>query len=238
MTRARALWAAALALSCASPAFAAKPFPPPPRDWVHNENVLSPSAERALSETLETLHRSTGRQFVVAAFRSLEGESLEDWTNRLFRAWKIGDEKRDDGLLFCVFVDDRKWRVEVGFGLEGVVTDLQASRAAREAGTPRFKQGDYDGGTLAVAQELSAILRGEHPAPPPEDPRRGADASGRQALIWLLLIVFWALSSLPRRRRYYLGGGGWSSGWGGGGGGGGFSGGGGSSGGGGASGGW
>lgn len=209
--------------------------------------MLSPAAEARLSVELRSFHEKTGHQFVVAAFKSLDGESLEDWTNRLFRQWAIGDAKRNDGLLFCIFLDDRKWRVEVGYGLEGVLTDLQASRVARERGTPLFKAGDYDGGVLAVAEGLMAVVRGDAPAPAAEEPseQRGGDMGALSLVVHVLFFfVLFILFIIPRRRRTYFGGGGWSSDWSGGGGGsdwgggGGFSGGGGSSGGGGASGGW
>ncbi len=64
---------------------------------------------------------------MIAIFRSLEGESLEDYSNRLFKHWKIGDAKKNDGVLLALFKEDRKWRVEVGYGLEGVLTDLEAA---------------------------------------------------------------------------------------------------------------
>lgn len=232
--------ALALALLLAPAAFAAKAFPPPPRDWVHNEGVLSPAAESALTVRLEALHQQTGRQFVVGAFKSLEGESLEEWTNRLFREWRIGEARRDDGLLFCLYLEDRKWRVEVGYGLEGVVTDLEAGRVAREQGTPHFKAGDFDAGVVAVVDGLSAIVRGEARVPPVETPSAQADPYLPLFLILAFVFVVLSIFRAPRRRRTWIGHSGYSSGWdwGGGGGGGGFSGGGGSSGGGGASGGW
>ncbi len=231
------LWPAAL--------WAAKPIPPAPPSYVHNEGVVSPEAEARLAQTLRGFEQATGHQFAVALFQSLDGEALEDYSNRLFRAWKIGDAKRNDGLLFCLFQQDRKWRVEVGYGLEGTLTDLQAGAIAREQAVPYFKNGDFDGGVQAVVEGLSARLQGQ-PLP------ARADKGGRSDLIIIIFFgVLLAILSWVRQMAFggycvgrrsggycrggFFPGGGWS---GGSGGFGGFSGGGGSSGGGGASGGW
>ena len=137
---------ACLLLGTACAAFAAKPIPPSPRAYVHNERVLSAPAAARLSALLAGFQRETGHQFVVALFESLEGESLETYSTALFRAWKIGDAKRNDGLLLALFRKDRLWRVEVGYGLEGVVTDMEAGEIARSQGVPHFKSGDFASG--------------------------------------------------------------------------------------------
>ncbi|HVE13197.1 MAG TPA: TPM domain-containing protein, partial [Elusimicrobiota bacterium] len=129
--------------------WAGKAVPPSPSSYVYNEGVVSAAAEARLSQALGAFERETGHQFVAALFRSLDGESLEDYSNRVFRAWKIGDAKRNDGLLFALYKDDRRWRVEVGYGLEGTLTDLEAAEIARD-GVPYFKNGDYDRGVQAV----------------------------------------------------------------------------------------
>lgn len=231
MTAAAALLLALVPLARAG----GKPLPPAPPDYVYNEGVLSPQGEAQISAYLASFEQATGHQMAVAAFKSLDGESLEDYTNRLFDSWGVGSKKRNDGVLFALYRDDRRWRVEVGYGLEPVVTDLEASEIARGYGVPRFRSGDFDGGTLAVVQALGAKIAGqappERPAAPESDPRS-------QLIFGLVVIACWLLL------RFTLGGfgggwgyGGYGGGWGGGGGGG-FGGGGGMSGGGGASGGW
>ena len=230
--------------------FASKPFPEPPRDYVHNEGVVSADSERRLSEMLRGVEQLSHKQFVVALFRSLDGENLEEYSNKLFRHWKIGDAQRNDGLLYALFLDDRKWRVEVGYGLEGTLTDLQAAELGRLA-LPYFKRGDFAGGIETSVEALAAVLDGSRKAPPLRE-RRPPQVYRRQeeipagvvilmVLIFAGLIVLLSLFGGTRtygRRRYYYSSGGWSSGGGGFSSGGGFSGGGGSSGGGGASGGW
>jgi uncharacterized protein len=222
---------------------AAKPLPPSPPSYVHNEGVVSRDCESRLSRALEGVERRTGRQFALALFRSLEGESLEDYSNKLFRAWRIGSAKRDDGLLFCLFLAERRWRVEVGYGLEGTITDAEAARIAREGGVPRFREGDFDGGVEAVVAGLGARLEGKPPPAPEEGPRGVLIGSMLLCgfVLWLVLLLRLRRAAMP----YGIGRRGAGTSWGGGGGfegfsggGGGFSGGGGSSGGGGASGGW
>ncbi len=245
----RGLSLALLILWPATARAAHKAFPPPPSTYVYNEAVISPSAEQLLSGMLSTFQQTTGHQFVVALFQNLDGESLEDYTNQVFRAWKVGSAKGNDGLLFALYKTDRKWRVEVGYGLEGIITDLQAGVIARDQGVPHFQSGDFDGGVLAICSALIAKLQGQDVAPPP----RPADYSHAiTTIIFLFIMVMILIQNLmvwtqgPRARNsgaFFIdftsggsfgGGGGFS----GGGGGGGFSGGGGSSGGGGASGGW
>ncbi len=242
--------AAGLLLLWPAAAQAAKAIPSSPASYVHNENVVSSTAEQSLSQALRDVEQKTGHQFAVALFESLESESLEDYSNKVFRAWKIGDAKRNDGLLFCLYKNDRRWRVEVGYGLEGTLTDLEAAEIARN-GVPFFKRGDLDGGVLAVVAGLAAKLEGKAAPAAANSVAPALDLALWFKILLVFLIIgmpilqyFMAWTLGPRARRSgasfidftggggFGGGGDWSSG------GGGFSGGGGSSGGGGASGGW
>lgn len=223
--------------------WAGKAIPPSPPSYVLNEGVVSPDEENKLSGTLRGFEQATGHQFVVALFQSLDGENLEDYSNRVFRAWRTGDAKRNDGLLFCLFKQDRKWRVEVGYGLEGVLTDLQAGEIARGWGVPYFRRGDFDGGVQAVVEALAAKLSGgSMPARADGGARRNASSRVLLLIIgWVLFLMIVRFLKVPYGP-VHIGGGRRTfpedfSGRGGGGFGG-FSGGGGSSGGGGASGGW
>jgi uncharacterized protein len=202
--------------------------------------------------------RATGTQMAIAVFKSLDGENLEDVASRLFQQWRLGQKKLDNGVLLVVFVEDRKLRLEVGYGLEGVLPDAEASQIIRGAIAPRFREQRYAAGLeAAVVAVYERIKPGSTPAELQrrvESPRQGE--RGGQNLYLLLLLAFVALTvgglawEASHQRGYTAGRRGWTSsgggwyggGWGGGGGysggGGGFSGGGGSSGGGGASGGW
>ncbi len=203
--------------------------------------VLGEAQKVALETKLTAYEQRTGHQFAVLTIASLEGDALEDFSMRVAEKWRLGDSKRDDGLLVLVAVGDRKARIEVGHGLEGAVTDARSKRVIDEFMIPHFKRQDYSAGLTAGLQALMAMAQGEavgKPAAPP------AATSSRKWVVPALVLLAFFISASGRRRRRRLGfpfffplpmGGGWSAG---GRGGGGFSGGGGSFGGGGASGSW
>jgi uncharacterized protein len=240
--------------------------PPPPTRWFTDTAGVVNTTDAALLDTkLQNFEQQSGAQFLIYIFPSLQGEAVEDFTIRCVERWKVGQKKYDNGLVLFVFVEERKVRVEVGYGLEGTVTDAFSSRVIREYIAPRFQQNDYAGGLNAAADAIIAKIRGgEAPVPPLQQrgsQSRGGESVGGlspQALIFIIFILFFFLLPLMSRRRAGCGGcffpfifpgggttfGGGSFGGGGfggggfGGGGGGFSGGGGGFGGGGATGGW
>lgn len=136
----------------------AKDVPASPATYVYNDGVLTAGGATVVSKSLSEFEKKTGHQMVVAAFKGLDGANLEDYSNKVFKAWKVGDKKKNDGILFAMFVADRKWRVEVGYGFEGKLTDIQASNIATAAAVPSFKKGDYDGGVQAVIASLQGEL--------------------------------------------------------------------------------
>jgi uncharacterized protein len=265
------LWALALlsslfVFSFTTPALALEV---PPLEGRVNDRagVLSSDARQQLEQKLLQYEQSSGHEFVVLTLKTLDGDVLEDFAIRVAQAWKIGKKGKDDGLLLLVVSEDRKARVEVGYGLEGNITDAFSSRVIRNLLAPAFRKGDYAGG---IDQGLSALMvaasdgKVELPAAPKGAPARGAPPGGILGAILtflalgpLLIALFVALRFMGRSGRGRGFGGpagwgstGWSSGYGGGfggyggggfggsSGGGGFSGGGGSFGGGGASGSW
>jgi uncharacterized protein len=258
--------AAALVLAALTTAGAAfgKDVPPPPTQWFTDQaGLVSSTDASALNEKLRNFEQQSGAQFVIYIFKSLDGDPLEDFTIRCATKWKVGNKKYDNGLILFVFAQERKIRIEVGYGLEGSVTDAVASRVERQQMTPRFRTGDYAGGLNAAADYLMTTITKGEPAHEPVNPQSGSSSRGHitgdpiafPLSCGFLLLLFAALVVLPRlflpRRGsgcggcfwplFFLGGGSRGStfggGWGGGGGGG-FSGGGGGFGGGGASGGW
>ena len=129
-----------------------------------------------LESVLAEGERATGAQVVVALFPSLEGESLEDFSIRLAEKWRVGRKELDDGVIIVVFVADRKVRIEVGYGLEGAIPDIEASHIIREAIAPRFREGRYDAGLEAAARAIYARVETKAPAErrgPPRD--RGSE---------------------------------------------------------------
>ena len=178
----------------------------------------------------------------------LGGEEIEPYANALFRHWKLGQSQKNNGALFLIAPQQRRMRIEVGYGLEGVLTDITAKLIIANAAAPRFKKGDYDGGVTSAVDDIVTALTTDKADWKPEMKPQGDASDGdfvTPLLAFLFILFFiWRLNRRGRR----TGGawivpfntGGWSSGGGGGGfsDGGGFSGGGGSSGGGGASGSW
>jgi uncharacterized protein len=251
-------------LGLASPA-AAQTFPPLTGRVVDTADLLPPADETALAQKLEGLERATSRQLVVATVPDLQGYPVEDYGYRLGRAWGIGQKGVNNGLILLVSKNDRKIRIEVGYGLEPVITDALSSQIIRDKITPAFKAGDFPGGIRAGVDALAEQLQ----APPDQQEQRAMQAaqSGQSRrhesgsilplLFWGIILFFIVIPMFRGRRggrRYgrrgpvvlwgpsfgggWGGGSSWGSGGGWGGGGGGFSGGGGSFGGGGASGGW
>jgi uncharacterized protein len=236
----------------------ARLIPPAPTARVNDYAGVLTAAERArLEERLAAEERQSSNQVVVAIFRSLEGESLEDFSVRLAERWRIGQKGLDNGVILLVFLDDRKLRLEVGYGLEGRLPDAIAGAIIREQIAPSFRQQRYAEGIDAGLTAIFKAIAGEYQAPPA--PRRDVPPSPAVILAALVLIAVVALLVAQAGRRgrgrrgYTAGPGIWfptgfgagygagrlgRSGGGGGLGGGGFSGGGGTFGGGGASGDW
>lgn len=129
------------------------------------------SAER-LETVLKSYERKSGRQIVVLTLPSLEGEPLEDYSIKVARTWGIGQKGRNNGILVLVARDDRKVRIEVGYGLEGQLPDALAGRIIRGEMIPRFRAGDYAGGVTAGVNAVIASLDGTYSPPPDVMPAR------------------------------------------------------------------
>ncbi|MDB5692995.1 MAG: methanol dehydrogenase [Alphaproteobacteria bacterium] len=254
-----------LLLLLATPA-AAQNFPKLSGRVVDAADMLTPQDEEALTRKLAGLEQSTSRQLVVATVPDLQGYPIEDFGYQLGRTWGIGQKGANNGAILLVSKNDRKVRIEAGYGLEPILTDAFSSQVIQDRIVPAFKQNDYAGGINAGVDAIVAQLQ----APPEQQEQSVRQAVDRQKhsrrqsgsfiplIFWGIILLFVFIPAIRggRRGRRFGGlpvmiwgpgmGSGWSGGssgggWGGfsgGGGGGGFSGGGGSFGGGGASGGW
>ena len=237
----------------AAAAMSAEALPPAPAAYFNDYAGLVPAADaQRLDAKLRQFAQQTSTQIVVAVFPSLPSPSLEDFTVRTAQSWRVGRQDWDNGAVFFVFVNDRKMRIETGYGLEGALPDILAGRILDEQVRPRFRAGDWAGGLEAGIDGILAATRGEYKAPPPK--KQGVPVVAVLIIVCFVILFFWLAShgALSGGRTYGAGGwrgGGWGGGsWGGGGwsggggggwsGGGGFSGGGGSFGGGGASSSW
>ena len=218
MTRLLAvLWLALIAL--ATPA-AAQTFPQLTGRVVDQAKLLRPEQELDLKSKSEALEAQTGRQFVVATVNSLEGRTIEDYGYRLGRHWKIGDEKRDDGVLLLVAPNEKKVRIETGYGARVFLTDAVSSVIIRESILPRFKAGDMGGGIIAGADQIIKMMslspqEAQRQAGAAEQREKARDESGSGLIpvaFWLMIAVFVLLSMFRRasgkRYRRRRGGGG------------------------------
>jgi uncharacterized protein len=208
-------------------------------------NTLSFQEWQEVDRLLKSYEDTTSTQVVVLMVNTLDGESIEDYTNKTFALNKIGQAKKDNGVLLLIAKQDRKVKIEVGYGLEGVLTDAVCSQIIRQEILPHFKADNYFGGIVTGVDAIIRTTKGEYQA----DSRGKKAPAVSMGLVFLVIMfgMFVLLPMLASRRRSVIGSGGhrYYSGWGYGGGsfggfggGGGFSGGGGMSGGGGASGSW
>ena len=221
-------------------------------------SLIDPRTAQQLDRRLEDFERQTSNQILVVIYPSLPADAaIEDFAQDAFRAWKPGQQGRNNGAILFVFVKDKKMRIQTGYGLEGALPDAICKRIISDEIAPRFQVGDFGGGMTAAVDAMIAATRGEYKGTGQTVAQTRAKArhDGQNTVDLVILLVvfgFIGLSLLRAARRgtvytssgsrgsggvWWIGGGGGGGG-GGDGGGGGFSGGGGDSGGGGASGGW
>lgn len=230
------LWLAALAAS------AEPQFPALTGRVVDNAGLLDAQTEQQLSARLDAFERASSIQLVVVTLPDLQDYPIEEYGYQLGRHWGIGQKGEDNGVLLIVAQAERKVRIEVGYGLEGALTDALSANIIHTVILPSFKRGQFATGVDEGATAIMAALQGEYQPRPTRaaDDRRSGAGFYLLMLIVLCILMFGGLGGggggRGRRGGFYLPGGGWGGG--GGLGGGGFGGGGGGFGGGGASGGW
>lgn len=260
--QARVMWLVML-LCVAMPlaAMAEPTFPALTGRIVDEAGLLTPEARTAIEAKLAELEQKSTDQVAVVTLRSLEGYPIEDYGYQLGRKWRIGQKDKDNGVLLIVAPNERKVRIEVGRGLEPVLTDVMSKLIIENAILPQFRRGDFSAGITDGVRDINDVLLGDAEAV--KERARAARNADTLDFWSILLIVFWlcivvfvlyaitqSIRNAPQavggQRRRGPGGpvvvpgdyGGWGGGWSGGGGGGGWSGGGGDFGGGGSSGSW
>jgi uncharacterized protein len=152
--------ALALVFLCIDPAQALEV--PPLKGRVNDyAGILTPATIYQLENMLQKFEATESTQIVLLTVPSLEGASLEDFSLRVVEAWKLGQEKLDNGALLLIAKNDRKLRIEIGYGLEGKLTDLVSGRIIRDIITPRFKEGNFDQGVTDGITAMIAAAKGE-----------------------------------------------------------------------------
>jgi len=249
LLRALPLAAVAAALVWLAVAAVAQTFPALSGRIVDQANVISAGARQTIEPKLADLEAKSGIQLVVATVNSLEGQEIEPYANALFRTWKLGEKTKNNGVLLLVAPKEHRVRIEVGYGLEGTLTDALSKVIITNAITPRLKAGDFSDGISRGVDDIITVLTTDasewEKRPSLRLDNQPASDPVNWVLILIVIIVIVLLIVSPGFRWFFFnvalnilissaisGRGGGSSG------GGGFSGGGGSSGGGGASGSW
>lgn len=177
------------------PAYAA-----PTQDMMVTDSgeMLSDREEQEVSEMLYSINRQTGIEYLVYTIKSLNGEDIETCANRLFRTAGLGDKEKDNGLLLLISYDDRKFRLEVGYGLEGDIPDTQAANIINTM-TPYFKEGNYGDGVKAAVKQTAVVLNSSGKYPISEDwaAQAAANNETNQTVLyiklWFLLILIFSL---------------------------------------------
>lgn len=208
----RAAWlflCMAAAIAFAPPCAQARPVPVPAMKTRVNDltQTLAPADAAALRQAIATLEGNSGAQLAVLIVPTTGEDSIEQYATRVFASWKLGRKEQNDGLLLLVALRDRRMRIEVGQGLEGTVTDIQAARIIDRELTPRFRSGDMAGGIGAAVRALSDLVARPTVVPPVDpieeptevydtapEPERAAPGPGLTREGWGLIgVMLWAL---------------------------------------------
>jgi uncharacterized protein len=186
----------------------AQTFPALTGRVVDAAQVLGPSARGELAAKLGEFEARTSHQLVIATVPALNGHSVEDYANRLFRGWGLGARDKNDGVLLLVAPAERKVRIEVGYGLEGTLTDAVAKLIIEHSIVPRFRAGDFAGGITQATDDIVQVLTGDAPAwqrraSAPAPQAQPAPEAGTQLVSWgdklaigIFLLFFAAIAAM------------------------------------------
>jgi len=187
-------------LALAATSYGQTDLPTPSHYVADYANVINDSDERSLNGVLQELEQKTGAQYIILTVLSTGGMSIEQFGIELAEKWKLGQKGKDNGMLFILAKNDRRWRFEVGYGLEGFITDQYCGRVGRNVLVPYLKKGDYSRGIYEanlqiiqrIATEAGVSLTGmPKVAPPPvRSRRRGLPCCSVLPIIIIMLLIF------------------------------------------------
>jgi uncharacterized protein len=187
----------ALLMCWAFTAHADVAVPPLTGRVVDQTGTLSSADVASLTQTLQSLEARKGSQVAVLIVPTTAPETIEQYSLRVAEAWKIGRKKIDDGALLVVAKNDRRLRIEVGYGLEGALNDATAKRIIDEVITPRFRNGDFAGGISAGVERIAAVIDGEA-LPAPAQPKSSASSSNFDPFNPFLLFAVFIVGGILR----------------------------------------
>lgn len=178
---------------------------------VDQTGTLTNEQRQALGKRIADERRATGNQIAILMVKSLDGQPIEDYSLAVARGWGVGQKDRNSGVLLVVAKDDRRLRIEVGYGLEGALTDIRSGQIIRDRITPHFKQGKfYEGINEGLSGIISAIHNEKDPNLRPEGNGSASSSDSGfpiEAIIWGIFIVpIWLGSMLARTKSWWLGG--------------------------------
>ena len=182
------------------------PFPKLTGRVVDQAGILSESVEGQLSAAFKRYETQTSNQVVVATINDLGSKTIAQYGYMLGRHWGIGQEGKNNGLILLISKHDRELRIEVGYGLEGLMTDALATSIVHHTIVPFFKRGDFDGGVIAGSNQILEVLSGKKvqlPRVSSRKPERNSLLMG--LMIFIFLLVFWGLPTFLRIRYGYGG---------------------------------
>ena len=186
------VWLAALIVACVALGAAAAEltFPPLTGRVVDEAHVLSPQIERRISAKLAAHEKATGQQVVVATVSSLQGQEIEDYGYQLGRAWGIGEKDKNTGAILLVAPTERRVRIEVGYGLEGTLTDALSKVIIVNAMAPRFKAGDFADGIVRGVDDIITVLTTDASEWQKKPSLRLDSHETRRPTSWIGIVVF------------------------------------------------
>lgn len=168
-------------------------------------SMLAPSTEQQLESVLAILEQEESTQLAILTISSLKGENLEDFSLRVAEKWLLGQEGLDNGGLLLIAQDERKIRIEVGYGLEGSLTDLIAGRIIRNTITPQFRKGNFDQGVIDGVSAMISAVKGEFAEPHAANSGQESDDEIAGLLIFLVFAMF-NIGKIFGKRRMLAGG--------------------------------
>ncbi|WP_374844695.1 TPM domain-containing protein [Paenochrobactrum glaciei] len=154
-------------------------------------NVIDPQTRAQLVAKLADFEKTSSDQVVVVTVPSLKGSDIETYSNQLFRAWSLGQKQEDNGLLLVVAPNDRKVRLEVGYGLEGIMTDALSSVIIQTIILPAFRDGDYSGGIAKGVEGIIAVLSGDGAELEARAKRNAKSATDNVDWLEVIFLIFW-----------------------------------------------
>lgn len=185
----RALLLVAVAIGGAASPAAALDVPPLTGRIVDAAHLLPADLAVSLSAELAAHEARTGNQVALLTLPSLQGEPLEEFSHRVATTWKLGQKGTDNGVLVLVVPGDRKVRIEVGYGLEGTLTDAKSSRIIREEMAPRFRDDDFAGGIAAGLRAVLGTIEGTYTPPARKRGTAGSTVGGSWGIFFVALVV-------------------------------------------------